>query len=123
VGAEALSLALKRPGREADHSPPSSAEVKIAWSYTATPKSAFMALFSVEAQRQLPLPLPKRKREVGRPRHRKTDNIKMDVNEKRCKRVAGLYQDPVEGYFENVIETSSYIRRGESLHEFRDSFL
>jgi hypothetical protein len=29
----ALSLGLKRPGREADHSPPSSAEVKNAWSY------------------------------------------------------------------------------------------
>jgi hypothetical protein len=27
---------VKRPGREADHSPPS-AEVKNAWSYTATP--------------------------------------------------------------------------------------
>jgi hypothetical protein len=29
--------AVKRPGREADHSPPSSAEVKSAWSYTSTP--------------------------------------------------------------------------------------
>jgi hypothetical protein len=28
---------LKRPGREADQSPPSSAEVKSAWSYTSTP--------------------------------------------------------------------------------------
>jgi hypothetical protein len=28
-----LSLGVKRPGREADHSPPSSAEVKNAWSY------------------------------------------------------------------------------------------
>jgi hypothetical protein len=28
---------VKRPGREADHSPPSSAEVKNAWSYTSTP--------------------------------------------------------------------------------------
>jgi len=26
-----------QPGREADHSPPSSAEVKNAWSYTSTP--------------------------------------------------------------------------------------
>jgi hypothetical protein len=33
----ALSLGVKRPGREADHSPPSSAEVKNAWSYTSTP--------------------------------------------------------------------------------------
>jgi hypothetical protein len=29
----ALSLGVKRPGREADHSPPASAEVKNAWSY------------------------------------------------------------------------------------------
>jgi hypothetical protein len=33
----ALSLGVKRPVRETDHSPPSSAEVKNAWSYTATP--------------------------------------------------------------------------------------
>jgi hypothetical protein len=32
----ALSLGVKRPRREADHSPPSSAEVKNAWSYTST---------------------------------------------------------------------------------------
>jgi hypothetical protein len=32
----ALSLEVKRPGREADYSPPSSAEVKSAWSYTST---------------------------------------------------------------------------------------
>jgi hypothetical protein len=32
----ALSLGVKRLGREADHSPPSSAEVKNAWSYTST---------------------------------------------------------------------------------------
>jgi hypothetical protein len=28
---------VKQPGCEADHSPPSSAEVKNAWSYTSTP--------------------------------------------------------------------------------------
>jgi hypothetical protein len=33
----ALSLEEKRSGREANHSPPSSAEVKNAWSYTSTP--------------------------------------------------------------------------------------
>jgi hypothetical protein len=32
----ALSLGVKRPGREADHSPPSSAEDKNAWSYIST---------------------------------------------------------------------------------------
>jgi hypothetical protein len=31
----ALSLAVKQPGREADHSSASSAEVKNAWSYTS----------------------------------------------------------------------------------------
>jgi hypothetical protein len=39
----ALSPAVKRPGREADHSPPSSAEVKNAWMYTSIPSYAFMA--------------------------------------------------------------------------------
>jgi hypothetical protein len=33
----ALSLWVKGPGRGADHSPPSSAEVENAWSYTSTP--------------------------------------------------------------------------------------
>jgi hypothetical protein len=37
MGTGALSLGVKRPGREADHSPPSNAEVKNAWSYTSTP--------------------------------------------------------------------------------------
>jgi hypothetical protein len=32
-----LSLRVKRPGRETDHTPPFSAEVKNAWSYTSTP--------------------------------------------------------------------------------------
>jgi hypothetical protein len=39
----ALSLGVKRPGREPDHSSPSSAEVKNAWSYTSTPQYVFMA--------------------------------------------------------------------------------
>jgi hypothetical protein len=32
-----LSLGVKRPGCEGDHSPPSSAKFKKAWSYTSTP--------------------------------------------------------------------------------------
>jgi len=32
-----LSLQVERPGREADHLPPPSAEAKNAWSYTSTP--------------------------------------------------------------------------------------
>jgi hypothetical protein len=40
----ALSLGVKRPrGREADHSPPSSAEVKNTWSYTSTLQYVFIA--------------------------------------------------------------------------------
>jgi hypothetical protein len=39
----AFSSGVKRPGGEADHSPPSSAEVKNAWSYTSIPQYVFMA--------------------------------------------------------------------------------
>jgi hypothetical protein len=39
----ALSLGVKRPEHEVDHSPPSSAEVKNAWSYTSIPLYVFMA--------------------------------------------------------------------------------
>jgi hypothetical protein len=39
----ALSLGIKRQGREADYSPPTSAEVKKMWIYTSTPPYAFMA--------------------------------------------------------------------------------
>jgi hypothetical protein len=34
---------VKRPGREIDHSPPTSVEVKKMWIYTITPPYAFMA--------------------------------------------------------------------------------
>jgi hypothetical protein len=34
---------VKRKGREADHSPPASAEVKKMWIYTSTPPYVFMA--------------------------------------------------------------------------------
>jgi hypothetical protein len=39
----ALSLGVKRPGREADHSLPLSAEVKNVWSYNSIPDIIFMA--------------------------------------------------------------------------------
>jgi hypothetical protein len=39
----ALSPGVKRQGREADHSPPASAEVKKIWIYTSIPPYAFMA--------------------------------------------------------------------------------
>jgi hypothetical protein len=38
----ALFPGVKRPGRKADHSPPTSAEVKKMWIYTTTPPYAFM---------------------------------------------------------------------------------
>jgi hypothetical protein len=38
-----LSPGVKLPRREADHSPPASAEVKKMWIYTSTPLYVFMA--------------------------------------------------------------------------------
>jgi hypothetical protein len=46
-------MGVKRPGREADHSHPSSAEVKKSWSYTSIPQYAFMVWCPVKAQGQL----------------------------------------------------------------------
>jgi hypothetical protein len=39
----ALSPRVKRPRREADHLPPTSAEVKKTWMYTSNPPYVFMA--------------------------------------------------------------------------------
>jgi hypothetical protein len=39
----ALSSGVKRPGREAEHSSATSAEIKKMWIYTSTPPYAFMA--------------------------------------------------------------------------------
>jgi hypothetical protein len=39
---------LKQSGRETDHSPPSSAEVKNTWSYTSTPPYVFMSWYLVK---------------------------------------------------------------------------
>jgi hypothetical protein len=55
----ALSLGVKRPGREADHSPPSSAKVN-AWSYTYytyTPPVRLHGQFKIVEGQPLPLPL------------------------------------------------------------------
>jgi hypothetical protein len=38
----ALSLVVKRQGREADHSSPTSDEVKKTWIYTSTPQYIFV---------------------------------------------------------------------------------
>jgi hypothetical protein len=42
------------PGGEADHSPPSSAEVKNVWSYTSTPQYVFMVWSLVKHRDILP---------------------------------------------------------------------
>jgi hypothetical protein len=47
---------VKRSGREADHSPPSSAGVKNAWSYNSTPPYVFKALCSVKQSTGTTLP-------------------------------------------------------------------
>jgi hypothetical protein len=44
----ALSQRVKRPGREADHSPPYSAEVKNEWIYISTPQYISIAWYSVK---------------------------------------------------------------------------
>jgi hypothetical protein len=41
VGTGVLSSGVKRPEREADHSPPTNAEVKKVWIYISTPPYAF----------------------------------------------------------------------------------
>jgi hypothetical protein len=42
-GARGLYLVVRPPMSEADHSPPSSVEIKNAWSYTSTPQYLFVA--------------------------------------------------------------------------------
>jgi hypothetical protein len=42
MGTVAVSLVVKRQGREADHSPAISAEVNKTWIYTSTPQYIFM---------------------------------------------------------------------------------
>jgi hypothetical protein len=39
----ALSMGVKRPEREYDHSPPSIADIKNSWSYTSLPQYDFMS--------------------------------------------------------------------------------
>jgi hypothetical protein len=43
-----LYLGVRRPGREADHSPPTSAEVENAWRYIPIPQYDFLAWYSVK---------------------------------------------------------------------------
>jgi hypothetical protein len=43
MGTGGSFLGVKRPGSDAHHSPPTSAEVRNMWFYTSTPPYAFMA--------------------------------------------------------------------------------
>jgi hypothetical protein len=61
----ALSLEVKLPGREADHSPPSSAQVKNAWSYTSTPPMRLSGVV-LRAQGKFTLPVPYSSYTLGR---------------------------------------------------------
>jgi hypothetical protein len=49
---------VKRPGREADHSPQPSAEVKNAWSYISTPEYVFMAWYLIKHKDDFIFALP-----------------------------------------------------------------
>jgi hypothetical protein len=49
---------VKRPRREAERSPPSSAEVKKTWSYTFTPPYVFMAWHLVRQRDNFTFTLP-----------------------------------------------------------------
>jgi hypothetical protein len=63
----ALTPGVKRPGREADNSPPSSVEVRNAWNYTSTSptrpswclikEDVFMAWYLVKHRDNFTLPL------------------------------------------------------------------
>jgi len=57
--AVAHSPGVKRPGREADHSPPSTSEIKNTWSYTSTPHTNSWCDTWLRPRTNLPLPLIK----------------------------------------------------------------
>jgi hypothetical protein len=52
-----LFLGVKWLGHEADHSPPSSDEVKNVWSYTSVPQYTFMVWCSIKKIMGITLPL------------------------------------------------------------------
>jgi hypothetical protein len=80
----ASSVGAQRSGREDDHSPPSSAEVKNAWSYTSHPQYVFMARCSEKAQGQFyPYNLPLRQKVIFVPVtaiNEKKDEIKHHIH-------------------------------------------
>jgi hypothetical protein len=56
MGTEFLSLGVKQLGREADLSPPFSAEIKNVWSYISTPPYVCMVCGLIKQQGLLPSP-------------------------------------------------------------------
>jgi hypothetical protein len=56
MGTGVFSPGIKRPGHEADHSPPSSAEIKNEWSYSSAHPYVFMVWCSVEHRDKFTLP-------------------------------------------------------------------
>jgi hypothetical protein len=82
----ALSLGVKRPGREPDHLPPSSAEVKNAWSYTSAPQYAFTGWCLVKHRDNFSFILFWLESLKGRDHSEDLnvdDNIRMDLREMR----------------------------------------
>jgi hypothetical protein len=57
MGTGVISAWVKLHGLEADHSPPSSAQFKNAWSYTSTPQYVFIALHLVKHKDGFTVPL------------------------------------------------------------------
>jgi hypothetical protein len=53
TGGRAVSTGAERPRREVDHSSPSNAEVKNAWSYTFTPPYVFTACCLIKHRMRL----------------------------------------------------------------------
>jgi hypothetical protein len=56
-GCRSLTPGVKRPGREADHSPTSTAEIKNAWSYTSTPPIRLHGVWCLVRHRDKFIPL------------------------------------------------------------------
>jgi hypothetical protein len=54
----AISPGIKRPGREANHSPSSSTEFKNAWSYTSIHTNIFMAWYFIKPRDNFTFTLP-----------------------------------------------------------------
>jgi hypothetical protein len=88
---EALSLRVKRRGREADHSPPSSAEVQNAWSYTSTPPIRLHGVVLGSAHGQFYLPL-----RTCKARFVRTETKNMRFEASAAKMEAGTFSETLD---------------------------